>query len=94
MRLSEDRIDAIALAVTDRLAEEELVDLEIDEDQLADLISVVITKDLQREEEIQREAVEFVKKTKPTLEPGSSGWSIELERARDQFAIKRGYVLP
>jgi len=94
VRLSEERIDAIALAITDRLAEEELVDMQIDEEDVADLISVVIQKDLAKEEEIQREAVEFVKKTKPGLEPGSSGWSIELDRAREQFAVKRGYRLP
>lgn len=94
MRLSEERVDAIALAITDKVAEEELIDLEMDEENLADLISEVILKDLRKEEEVHREAVEFVKKTKPGLEPGSSGWSIELDRAREQFAVKRGYVLP
>ena len=94
MRLTEERIDAIALAITDRLAEDELVDLTIDEDGLASLIAQVITKDLAREDEIQREAVEFLQKTKPGLEPGGSGWRIELDRAREQFAVRRGYVLP
>lgn len=94
MRLTEERIEAIAMAITDRLAEEELVDLTIDEEDLANLVANVITRDLAREDEIQREAVEFVRKTKPQLDPGSTGWSIELERARDQIAVRRGYVLP
>ena len=94
MRLNEERIEAIALAITDRLAEEELVDLTIDEDDLANLVANVITRDLAREDEVQHEAVAFVQKTKPQLDPGSTDWSIELERARDQIAVRRGYVLP
>ena len=49
MRLSEERIEIIALAITDRLAEQELVDLTIDEDDLANLIGEVMIKDFQRE---------------------------------------------
>ena len=51
MRLSEQRIENIALAITDRLAEDELVDLTIDEDDLAHLIGDVILKDLKLEDE-------------------------------------------
>ena len=94
MRLSEERVDAIAMAIVDRLCEDELIDLEIEEENLADLVSEVLLKDLRREEEVQKEAVDFLKKTKPQLEPGSSGWSIELDRVRDRIAVKRGYVLP
>ena len=94
MRLREERIEAIALAITDRLAEQELVDLTIDEDDLANLIGEVMIKDFQREDEIQREAVEWLEVNRKHLDPGSSTWQIELEQKRDQIAIQRGYRLP
>ena len=94
MRLSEQRIENIALAITDRLAEDELVDLTIDEDDLAHLIGDTIMKDLQAEDEIQREAVEWLEVNRKHLDAGSTGWQIELEKQREQIAIRRGYKLP
>jgi hypothetical protein len=94
MRLSEERIEIIALAITDRLAEQELVDLTIDEDDLANLIGEVMIKDFQREDDIQREAVEWLEVNRKHLDAGSSAWRVELEQKRDQIAIQRGYRLP
>ena len=94
MRLSEERIEAIALAITDRVAEDELVDLTIDEEDLAHLIGDVIAKDLRTEEEIHRETVEWLRVNRKHLDEGSSAWQIELEKQREQIAIRRGYVLP
>ena len=94
MRVSEDRIEAISLAIVDRLAEEELVDLTMDEEDLAHLVANVITKDLAVEDEIQREAVDWIQTNKAHLEAGTSGWQIELEQRREQFAVRRGYTLP
>jgi hypothetical protein len=94
MRLSEERIEAIAVAITDRLAEEELVDLTIDEEDLAHLIGNVIARDLRLEDEIQREAVEWLEVNRKHLDAGSNAWQIELDRQREQIAIRRGYTLP
>jgi hypothetical protein len=94
MRLSEERIEAIAVAITDRLAEGELVDLTIDEEDLAHLIGNVIARDLKLEDEIQREAVEWLEVNRKHLDAGSSAWHIELDRQREQIAIRRGYTLP
>jgi len=94
MRLSEERIEAIAVAITDRLAEDELVDLTIDEEDLAHLIGNVIARDLKLEDEIQREAVEWLEVNRKHLDTGSSAWQIELDRQREQIAIRRGYTLP
>ena len=94
MRLSEDRIESICLAITDRLAEEELVDLEMDEQDLAHLIAQVIRKDLAIEDEIQREAVQWIEQNRRHLQSGTSEWHIELEQVRERIAIRRGYVLP
>ena len=94
MRLSEQRIETIALAITDRLAEEELVDLTIDEEDLAHLIGEVIIKDLKLEDEIQREAVEWLEVNRKHLDTGSTAWQVELDKQREQIAIRRGYKLP
>jgi hypothetical protein len=94
MRLGEDRIDSIALAITDRLAEEELVDLEMDEQDLANVIAQIIRKDLLIEDEIQREAVLWIEQNRKHLESGTSEWHIELDKVRERLAIRRGYVLP
>ncbi len=94
MRLSEERIEKIATDIVDRLAEEELVDLTIEEDKLAEKIAVLILHDLQKEDLIQQEAVEWLARHKPFLEKGTSQWSIELDRKREELAIAKGYVLP
>ena len=94
MRLNENRIDAICTAIVDRLAEEEMVDLTISEEDLADVLSVAFQKDLQTEEEIQHEAVEWIRLNRKRMQEGTSEWEIELEQQRDRLAIRRGYVLP
>lgn len=94
MRLSEERIEAVSRAIVDRLAEEELVDLTLDEDDLVNLVAHVLLKDLQKEDEIQREAVQWVEINKKHLDPGSTAWQIEIERRRERIAIQRGYSLP
>ena len=94
MRLREERIDIIAQAIVDRLAEDELIDLTMDEEALGERIGVVIAKDLAREDEIQREAVEWVRKHRAHMVEGTSEWSIELDRKRQEIAVTRGYVLP
>lgn len=94
MRLSDDRIEAISLAITDRLADDELIDLTMDEEDLANLVGDVIRRDLAIEDEIQREAVEWLEKNKKHLVTGTSAWQIELEQRRESFAVRRGYLLP
>lgn len=94
MRLSEERIEAISLAITDRIAEHELVDLTMDEEDLAELIGGVLLKDLAREDEIQRAAVEWVTVNKKHMEAGTTDWQIEVDRQREKMAVQRGYVLP
>ena len=94
MRLNEERIEAISWSIVDRLADDEAVDLTMDEEDLVHLVATVLAKDLAREDEIQREAVEWVRTNKKHLQEGTDEWEIELDRRRDQIAIQRGYVLP
>ena len=92
MRLSEERIAVLARVITDRLLDEELIDLEISEDKLVFLIESLITQDLKIEDEIDEEATTFLLKNKPKLEEGSTEWEVEYERQKEEFSIARGYV--
>ncbi len=94
MRLNENRIDAICTAIVDRLAEDEMIDLTISEEDLADVLSVAFQKDLYIEEEIQRDAVEWIRLNRKHMQESTDEWEIELEKQRDLLAIRRGYVLP
>ena len=92
MRLSEERVALLAREITDKLLDEELVDLEIDEDRFIFLVETLIIKDLRIEDEIDEEATAFLLKNKPNLEEGSTEWSVELERKKEELSIARGYV--
>jgi hypothetical protein len=92
VRLSEERIAIIARLISDRLLDEEHVDLEIDEDKFNFLVESLIIRDLKVEDEIDEEATAFVLKNKPNLEEGSTEWDVELERRKEEFSVARGYV--
>jgi hypothetical protein len=82
----------IARRITDRMLDEELVDLEIDEDRFTFLIENLIVKDLKIEDEIDEEATAFLLKNKPNVEEGSTEWGVELERKKEELSVARGYV--
>ncbi len=92
MRLSEERIAVLAQLITDRLLDEELVDLEIGENDFKFLVEGLILRDLQIEDEIDEEATAFLARTRPHLEEGSTEWTVELERKKEDLANARGYT--
>jgi hypothetical protein len=92
VRLSEERVAVLARLICDRLLDEELVDLEIDETDFVFQLESLILKDLKVEDEIDEEATTFLLKTKPNLEEGSTEWEVELERKKEEFSVARGYV--
>ena len=92
MRLSEERIAVLARLITDRLLDEEHVDLEIDEDRFTFLVESLLLRDIKMEDEIDEEATAFLLKHKPNLEEGSTQWEVELERKKEELSIAKGYV--
>ena len=92
MRLTEERIAVLARSICNRLLDEELIDLEIDEDRMLFLIQDLILRDLKIEDEIDEEATTFLLKNKPNLEEGSTEWEVEMGRKKEEFSIARGYV--
>ncbi|MFN2371781.1 MAG: DUF507 family protein [Candidatus Krumholzibacteriia bacterium] len=93
MRLSEERIAVLAKLITDRLLDDELVDLEIDERDFRYLVEGLITRDLQIEDEIDEEATAFLLRNRTHLEEGSTEWEVELERKKEDLANSRGYTM-
>ena len=92
MRLTEERIAVLARSISERMLDEELIDLEIDEDRFQFLIQNLILRDLKTEDEIDEEATAFLLKNKPNLEEGSTEWEVEMDRKKEEFSIARGYV--
>lgn len=93
MRLSEERIAALAKLMVEELLNEEHVDLEIDEDRFEHLIEARIIQLLTIEDEIDEEAATWMKQHKPNIHDGSHEFDIELERVKKTLADQRGYVL-
>ena len=92
MRLSEERVAVLARLISERLLDEELVDLEIEERDFRFMVENLVLRDLKVEDEIDEEATAFLLKNKPQLEDGSTEWDIELERKKEEFSIARGFV--
>ncbi|MDD5719744.1 MAG: DUF507 family protein [Candidatus Krumholzibacteria bacterium] len=93
MRLSEERIGVIARKIANNLLDEELIDLEIDEDRFVFLLESLLLKDLRIEDEIDEEAAAWLRKHRSRLEEGTTEWEVEMERAKEELAVARGYVI-
>lgn len=93
MRLSEERVALLAREITDKLLDDELIDLEIDEDRFTFLVETLILKDLKVEDEIDEEATAWLQKNRRHVEEGSTEWEIEMERIKEELAVTRGYVI-
>jgi hypothetical protein len=93
VRLSEERIAVIAREIAETLLDEELVDLEIEEDKFLFLLESLLLKDLRIEDEIDEEATAWLRKHRSRLEEGSTEWEVEMERAKEELAVARGYVI-
>ena len=93
MRLSEERIAVVAREVANTLLDEELIDLEMDEDRFVFLLESLLLKDLRIEDEIDEEAAAWVRKHRSRIEEGSTEWEVEMERAKEELAVARGYVI-
>ena len=63
-------------------------------DRLADLVSDVIERDLAIEDKLQQECVEWMRINRKHAVEGGDDWQIEIDRRREQAAIRCGYILP
>jgi len=93
VRLSEERIDIIAARIADRLLDEELVDITMSERAFQDTLETWITRDLEIEDQINEEAAARVESYQRKIVHGSSEWEILVEKAKEELARSRGYVI-
>ena len=93
MRLSEERVAALARRITEILLDEEHVDLEITEERFRFLIENLILEDLRLEERIDAEATQWLRTNKAFLQEGSPEWELAMEKVREDIAISKGYVI-
>jgi hypothetical protein len=93
MRLSEERVAALAKEICETLLDEELVDLEIAEERFIFLVEKLILEDLRIEDQIDEEAAARLLRARPDLEDGTPEWEIALEKVKDDLAIEKGYVI-
>lgn len=93
MRLSEERIEIIAARIVNRLLDEELVDITLSERAFEDVLETWITNDLLIEDQINEEAAARVESYQRKITHGSSEWEILIDKAKDELARARGYVI-
>jgi hypothetical protein len=93
MRLSEERIASLARRICDTLLDEELIDLEIAEERFTYVLERLILEDLRLEDQIDDEATEKLRRTRPHLKEGTPEWEIAMERVKEDLAIQKGYVI-
>ena len=94
MRLSEEKIEKIAEDLADLLTErEDLVRVSVGAARLETDLTRFLVADLRIEDEIQQEALARMETYSRKMTPGSTEWTILLEKHRDEIAARRGYVL-
>jgi len=93
VRLSEERIEIIAARIVNRLLDEELVDITLSERAFEDVLETWITNDLLIEDQINEEAAARVESYQRKITHGSSEWEILIDKAKDELARARGYVI-
>lgn len=93
MRLSEERIEILASRIVERLLEDELVDVTLTERAFEDIIETWITHDLEIEDQINEEAAARVETYQRKIAHGSNEWEILVDKAKDELARARGYVI-
>ena len=93
MRISEERISALARQICDALLDEDLIDLEISEERFYFLVEQLILQDMRLEDKIDEEAATRLRKQKPYLQDGTPDWEVALEKVKEDLANSKGYVI-
>ncbi len=93
MRLSEERIEALAGKVADRLRDHpELIRFAGRPQSLADEVERFLLEDLRIEDEINQEALDRLKTYSRNIPQGSTEWMLLLDKHKEEIAARRGYV--
>lgn len=93
MRLSEERIQALAKTMAADMVARGAVETKVGERDLALLIASVIIKDMQVEEDIDREAREKLSRQRNLPPEKSVEYEAIFDRVKREVAARRGYPL-
>jgi hypothetical protein len=93
VRLTENRVRQIADRVVEALLDRELLDYAGRLDALTVKVEKVILEDLAFEDRIDAEAAARLGSYSREITPGTAEWMILMEKAKEELAIKYGYVL-
>lgn len=93
MRLSEDRIHGLAKTMAADMVARGAVEAKAGERDLALMIASVIIKDMQAEEDIDREARERLSRQRNLPPEKSAEYEAMFEKVKREVAARRGYPL-
>lgn len=91
MRLSEDRINAIAYKVAFELVKKRLIKTQHRLSQVTAWVEKPILDDLSREEEIEEEVRQTLRSMKSCPPEGSYDYQALFQRKKEELADRRGY---
>lgn len=93
MRLRPEKVEYLAQKITDELQKLSSVTFRVPAEHIAGTIRRVILHDLQREDEIEREAEELLKQHTRKIEFYNVSYSTLLQKAKQELARRRKIVL-
>ncbi len=93
MRLRPEKVDYLANKITDELKKLKSVKFKAPAEQIAGTIRRVILHDLQREDEIEKEAEELLRQHRQKIEFNNLSYNTLLYKAKQEIARRRKIVL-
>jgi hypothetical protein len=93
MRLSEDRIGAIAEKIAFNLVKKRMVVTKLRLAQVAAWIEKPILEDLKREEAIDREVAEYIRGLSKRPPEGSFEYNALFEKKKEEIARRRDFTI-
>ena len=93
MKLSEERIASICSQIVDRLVTDKVVKLDSRPLKVQTELERVVIADLKVEEEIEKEANDFVRRARNAPPEGSAAFETLVGKQKEVLAKKRNYVL-
>jgi len=93
MRLRPEKVDYLAAKITEELKKLKTVTFRAPADQVMGTIRRVILQDLQREDEIEKEAEQLLSQHRQKIEFSNVSYGSLLQKAKQEIARRRKIIL-
>jgi hypothetical protein len=93
MRLRPEKVDYLAAKITEELKKLKSVTFRAPADQVTGTIRRVILQDLQREDEIEKEAEQLLSQHRQKIEFSNVSYGSLLQKAKQEIARRRKIIL-